>query len=196
MGEEKKIEELSRPRLLRSHFPYHLFPCGPPHATPCKYIYVTRNPKDVVVSYFSFLKKAWLHNLEWETFFDEFVKGDVLFGGYFDNLLSWLPHKDDKNVLFLRYEDMKKDLPQAVSKIASFMEIDLPGEIITKIAELTTFDAMKGDNTANLTWLKTFQDGKFMRKGVVGDWKNFLSAEQSAQIDRLCAEKLKGKIGY
>ena len=95
-------------------------------------------------------------------------------------------------MLFLTYEDMKKDFPQAVSKIASFMDIDLPSETIAKIAELVTFDKMKDDDTANLSWVEALQDengkGTFLRKGVVGDWKNYLSAEQSAQIDRKCAE--------
>ncbi len=192
---EEKLGELSQPRLLKSHFPYHLFPCGQPHTTPCKYIYVTRNPKDTLVSLFFFMKQAWERDLEWDDFFERFMKGDVFYGDYFDNLLSWLPHKDDKNMLFLRYEDMKKDLPQTVSKIASFMEIELQDETIAKIVELTTFKTMKGDNTANLSWLKNMKDekgeGKFLRKGVVGDWKNFLSAQQSAEIDTKCTEKLK-----
>ena len=62
---------------------------------------------------------------------------------------------------------------------------------------------MKSDSTANMSWVKNFrrEDGKpgFLRKGVVGDWKNFLSAEQSADLDRKCAEKLKGtgiEFGY
>ena len=61
---------------------------------------------------------------------------------------------------------------------------------------------MKDDNTANLSWSQFPQkEGtpKFMRRGVVGDWKNFLSAEQSAEIDMICAERLKGtglEFGY
>ncbi len=31
-----------------------------------------------------------------------------------------------------------------------------------------------------------------MRKGEVGDWRNHLTPEQSAEIDQLCEEKLKG----
>ncbi len=30
-----------------------------------------------------------------------------------------------------------------------------------------------------------------MRKGIVGDWKNFLSAEQSTEMDAICAARLK-----
>ncbi len=32
---------------------------------------------------------------------------------------------------------------------------------------------------------------KFMRKGIVGDWKNFLSAEQSAEMDTICVNRLR-----
>ena len=123
------------------------------------------------------------------------VSGDVDYGNYFDHLLSWLPHKDDKNVLFLKYEDMKRDLCGAVSQIAAFLEAKLTSDIIKKITEATRFEQMKDDDTANFSWSKFRQkEGapKFMRKGVVGDWKNFLSAEQSAEMDAICAERLKG----
>lgn len=190
-----KVEDQPRPRAFYSHFPYSLLPCGSPDTTPCKYIYVTRNPKDVAVSLYFFMKLGFTHNLEWDTFWKNFIEGDVVFGNYFDHLLSWWPHKDDKNVLLLKYEDMKKDLPQAVSQMASFMNIELSSETVAKIADLTSFEKMKKDNTANLSWVKQYsEDGKpsFLRKGVVGDWKNVLSEEQSTQIDQICAQKFRG----
>ena len=61
-----------------------------------------------------------------------------------------MPHKDDKNVLFLKYEDMKRDLPGAVSQIASFIGANLSNDVITKIADLTSFDKMKNDTTATI----------------------------------------------
>ena len=134
-------------------------------------------------------------DMEWDSFWEKYVSGDVYYGNYFDHLLSWLPHKDDKNVLFLKYEDMKRDLHGAVSQIAAFLEAKLTSDTIKKIAEATRFEQMKDDDTANYSWSKFRQkEGapKFMRKGVVGDWKNFLSAEQSAEMDAICAERLKG----
>ncbi len=98
-------------------------------------------------------------------------------------------------MLFLKYEDMKKDLAQAISRIAAFMEVKLSDDVITKIADLTSFEKMAKDSTANFSWSDHWQKENvpvFMRKGIVGDWKNFLTAEQSAQIDAICAEKLKG----
>ena len=195
-GIKTKIEDMAHPRLLWSHFPYPLFPCGSPNTTPCKFINVMRNPKDVAVSLYHFMKLGYVRDLEWDAFWKMFMEGDVIYGDYFYHILSWWPHRNDENVLMLKYEDMKRDLPQAITRIASFMGIDLPRDVVTKIADLVGFEKMKSDGTANMSWVKNFcrEDGKpgFLRKGVVGDWKNFLSAEQSAELDRKCAEKLKG----
>ena len=89
--------------------------------------------------------------------------------------------------LFLKYEDMKRNLRQAVSEIASFLEADLSNTILDKIAADTTFDEMKKDDSTNLSNKKKFK-GQFMRKGAVGDWKNFLTAVQSEEMD---SERLK-----
>ena len=73
----------------------------------------------------------------------------MYYGEYFDHLLSWWPHRDDENVLFMKYEDMKKDLSAAVSQVASFIGADISNDVIGKIADMTSFDKMKSDNTAN-----------------------------------------------
>ncbi len=70
--------------------------------------------------------KLGYNDLDWGAFWKKFISGDVMYGDYFDHVLGWWHHKDDKNVLFLKYEDMKKDLPHAVSQIASFMGIGKP----------------------------------------------------------------------
>ena len=49
--EPLNLDEMSSPRVFKSHFPYDQMPCGPPNTTLGKYVYVVRNPKDVFVSY-------------------------------------------------------------------------------------------------------------------------------------------------
>jgi len=187
------IDKIVRPRAFKSHFPYDLFPCGPPHTTPCKYIYVARNPKDVAVSLYFHTRALTFPDMDWETFWKKYISGDLDYGNYFDHLLSWLPHKDDKNVLFLKYEDMKRNLLRAVSQIAAFIGVDLSSDVIAKIAELASFEKMQHDSTTNYAWSKLRSENApgFLRRGVIGDWKNFLSVEQSAEMNAICAERLK-----
>ena len=50
---------------------------------------------------------------------------------------------------------------------------------------------MKQEGNANYTWIKGYDD-QFLRKGQVGDWRNFFTEEQSDRLDALCAEKMAG----
>ena len=186
------LDKLPTPRAFKTHFTYELMPWGQPHTTPCKYIYITRNPKDVAVSMFSHVKLMYLPGVEWDGFWEKFVSG--YFGNFFEHLLGWLKHKDNDNILFLTYEDAKKDLPHTISQIAQFMGVDLSSDTVAKIADMADFKNMKNDNTANRSWDKTFDDEEgepnFMRKGIVGDWKNYLTPDQSAQIDDIFAHRI------
>ena len=187
------LEDMPRPRAFKTHFPYELSACGLPSKTPCKYIYVVRNKKDLMVSLYCKLKRGFVPNLEWDIFYSNFEQFEH-YGNYFDHVLSWWVHRNDENVLFLKYEDMKRDLPGNVAKVASFIGVDLSSDLVSKIADMTTFEKMKKDDSANFVWDKTFvEDGNpmWLRKGTVGDWKNFFTAEQSAEIDALCAKEFK-----
>ena len=113
-------------------------------------------------------------------------------GYYFDHVLSWWPHRNNPNMLVLKYEDMIKDLESAVSKIATFLNVELSTDITNKIVRLSSFDTMKKDKTATCLWEEKEDTKSLLRKGIVGDWKNYLSPEQSAQMDMLCDTKLEG----
>ncbi len=192
------LSTLPKPRAFKSHMPYELMPCGKPNTTPCKYIYVARNPKDVAVSFFfHYIRIAIMKDattLDWDLFFRNFIYGNVDFGDFFDHVLSWWPHRNDDNVLFLMFEDMKKDPRTAITRIATFIGADISDEVIDKVVAETSFDSMKKDETANYSasnFVAKPGSTAFMRKGEVGDWRNHLTPEQSAEIDQLCQEKLK-----
>lgn len=189
------LESVIQPRGFKSHMPYDRFPYGNPKETPSKYIYVARNPKDVAVSFYYHTKAAFFPNMDRESFWKEFIHGELEFGDYFDHILSWWAHKEDKNMLFLRYENMQKDLVSSISQIATFIGAEVSDEVIKKVAEQTKFDNMKRNDLANCAWPEHVREKnksktEFMRKGIVGDWKNFLTQEQSAEIDALCATRL------
>ena len=58
-----------------------------------------------------------------------------LFGDYFDHVLSWWEYRNDENMLFLKYEDMKKDIISSIIQIASFMNRELSEKEIELVAK-------------------------------------------------------------
>ena len=190
------VDKMISPRAFKSHFRYDMMPCGLPSSTSGKYIYVVRNPKDVAVSFFHHDRAIPFYPLcEWDEYLEKFLKGELDFGDYFDHVLSWWAHKDDDNVLLLKYEDMKKDLPSAVTQITKFIGQDISKELVDDIAHKTTFANMKKDSSANMEWVKKFQrpeGADFMRKGEIGDWKNYFTPEQIARLDAVYDKRMKG----
>jgi hypothetical protein len=145
----KFVENLAHPRLLKTHFEWRNIP----KSQKAKYAFVCRNPKDCVVSYY-------FHNLNFkiydfsdgnfDTFFDLFMEGKLGFGDYFDHLLGWLPHLNDPNVLFLRFEDMLEDLPGTIVKLGKFIggwAADLVdnNEVVERVANESKLEAMAQD---------------------------------------------------
>ena len=193
---EINLEQLPTPRVLRSHFSYDLMPCGLPNKASGRYIYVIRNPKDVAVSFFHHSKSLIFEDQEdlvWDNFFGDFLAGQILYGSYFDHVLSWWAHRSDENILFVKYEDMKRDLLSVVTRIAKFIGSNVDEEVIKEIAFKTSFEQMKDNQLANLSWSRLRRQGSvpFMRKGEVGDWRNYFSEEQSKRVDAIYSARFK-----
>lgn len=191
-GMIKFLETLPLRRLFTSHLPYPLMP--PIDNTTAKIIYVARNPKDVAISTYFHNQSKGGYEGPWDEHFQLFLYGDVGFGPYFDHVLPWWQaSKKDKNILFLKYEDMKHDLAGNVAKLASFLDIQADSQLIETVVKLSSFQSMTSNETTNFDWVPQKADKpKHFRKGDVGDWRNHFNAEQSQQMDDLFMKKLKG----
>ena len=194
-GTTVTASDLTPPRAFKSHMPYDRMPCGLPNSTPCKYIYIARNPKDLATSFYHHYCAYHVSGMEWKEFLEYFLVGKVEFGDYFDHILSWWTHRNDDNVLFVKFEDMKREPLAAIKRIATFLGyINLPQEVLTTIAEKTSFDKMRDNDTVNYSW-RAYRDPKaqpFMRRGAIGDWKNQFSTEDSQRLDKLYLDHLHG----
>ena len=82
-------------------------------------------------------------------------------------------------------------MPGAIHKIATFIGKELPPEILERILNQTSFDAMKKEGNANFSFLREFK-GDVVRKGKVGNWKEYFTEDQSKRFDRLLEEKFAG----
>lgn len=195
-GPHLDLDESPSPRFFKSHTPYHMMPGGPPAISPAKYIYVARNPKDTAVSLFHHARgiKSFNYTGPWDHFLKLFMDGQVESGLWFDHVLEWWKHKDDSNVLFLKYEDMKKDLHLAVRATAAFIGHDVSSDVADQIVHQSTFESMKANPASNYAWKSQYRhstEPAFMRKGVVGDWANYFTPEQNEAFEMLYRERMK-----
>ncbi|NWJ07548.1 ST3A1 sulfotransferase, partial [Crypturellus undulatus] len=115
-------------------------------------------------------------------------------GKWLDHVTGWYSHAQDFNILFLTYEEMKKDLQSAVLKICNFLGRKLSEKEVESVVRQATFENMKKDPRANYEKLpEIFQgnkEGYFLRKGTIGDWKNTMTVAQSERVDEVLKKKL------
>ncbi|NXJ66841.1 ST3A1 sulfotransferase, partial [Rostratula benghalensis] len=160
-------------------------------------VYVSRNPKDVLVSYYHFSKymKTVEDIPDFNLVMDRFLAGKVVASSWLDHVSGWYSHAEDFNILFLTYEEMKKDLRSAVLKICNFLEKKLSEEEVDSVVRQATFENMKKDPRANYENLPddmvAKDKGSFLRKGTVGDWKNTMTVAQNERFDKVLKEKMK-----
>ncbi|XP_077359111.1 sulfotransferase 1 family member D1-like [Festucalex cinctus] len=190
------LKEMDPPRVMKTHLPFQLVPVGF-WENKCKTIYVARNAKDTLVSYYYF-QQMNLSGPEpgpWEGYIQKFMRGQLGWGSWYDHVKGYWEEREKRNILFLFYEDMKENPRREVEQIMKYLDLSLSDDVISRIVELTTFENMKENPMVNYTFIpKTVFDqsiSRFMRKGDVGDWKNYLTAEQSAEFDEDYEKKMK-----
>lgn len=189
----EELESMPPPRVFKSHMPYRMAVGGVPAGNACRYIYIARNPRDVAVSYYYFeSRKSWSGNYNgpWEHWLRLFMEGRVQRGDWFDHVLSWWQHRDADNILFLKYEDLKKNFRCELEKIAAFLDYPLTAEKRSAIEEKTSFEAMKSDPLSNMHEIREF-DG-FFREGRVGSWKEQFTAAQDREFERSYRRRTEG----
>ncbi|EDL83151.1 rCG54737 [Rattus norvegicus] len=173
----KQLKEKESPRIVKTHLPAKLLPASFWEKN-CKIIYLCRNAKDVVVSYYYFflIIKSYPNPKSFSEFVEKFMEGQVPYGSWYDHVKSWWEKSKNSRVLFMFYEDMKEDIRREVVKLIEFLERDPLAELVDKIIQHTSFQEMKNNPCTNYSMLpETMIDLKvspFMRKGIVGDWRN------------------------
>ena len=161
-----EVNRAPRPRILKSHAPYdNTFP---------KAAYLVRDPRDVYVSYFHYMKKR----LPQETDFSTFLrKQDLHPCHWHEHVAGWI---DQDNVMVIRYEDMLKDTPGELRRLIDFWgQKSFTNKQIDRAVAASSFNSMRSLEQKNgrpfLNEQHARQSTPFMRSGKAGGWEEYFN---------------------
>jgi aryl sulfotransferase len=99
--------------------------------------------------------------------------------------------RDLPNVVLFHYDDLLRDLPGEMARLAVALQIDLPADRIRALAAAATFDAMRSRAeqvapNADIALWRSTQD--FFHRGTSGQWREVFTAADLVAYDRRLSE--------
>lgn len=127
-------------------------------------------------------------------FIEAFVKDLTLFSPMNEHVIDFWNIRFQPNILFLFFEDMKRNLAQEVKKVMKFMDKDYSQEEIDKLCVHLSFDSIQKNKMINKEEIieqiagmagaeYNPQKFSFIRKGKVGGYKKELTITESDMLD-------------
>ncbi|KAH9360549.1 hypothetical protein HPB48_016443 [Haemaphysalis longicornis] len=162
-----------------------------------KYVYVARNPWDVCVSFFH-----WATNLSFFEFYDgtfqdfveAFMDGNFGYGDYFEHVASGYALRNEPNVFFVTYEELKQEKRSVVLKLAHFLgeeygkNLEESDDMLQQLLERTTADSMRSilvvdlQTGLNEEWQEVFSRREYKCKEGYGGDKNKYGIVRTARV--------------
>jgi len=171
-------------RVIKTHFNWDMLP----HSDQAKYIAVIRDPKDVFVSNYHFIRDGVYGPAmpTVDTWFELFLSNDFVLGGSWAvNTAGYWAERRRPNVLIASFKAMKRDLRGTVNQVARFLNIDVDEGIIDEVCRRSTFDYMKANDRkfAMGKMIPWREAGAMIRKGSQGGSSEMLTPAQQRRVD-------------
>ncbi|NXX73971.1 ST2B1 Sulfotransferase, partial [Urocolius indicus] len=173
------LQDAAPRRLLTTHLPARIL-APALQQSKAKVIYVARNPKDVVVSFYHFhrLAKFLPDPGSFDTFLTQFLEGtgkgwgggpwgpgthprglpitpppppSVHYGSWFDHVKGWLSQKQLLDILYVTYEELHQDLGGTAQRLSTFLGCPLAPGTLAALEQHCSFAAMRDNAMANYT---------------------------------------------
>ncbi len=204
-----EIEAQTHRRFLKTHLPLDALVYEPT----AKYIYVARDGRDVLWSYYNHhsnqnqeimdalngMKKPEIEafmpaDLDIHNYYRRWVERDGYpIWSFWENIASWWAARDVPNLMLLHFSNLKEDLPGQIRKIAEFLDIEINEAKWQDILMHCSFDYMK-ENAVQTVPLggAPWKGGAktFIHKGTNGRWHDILSQKKCEEYENLATLKL------
>ena len=195
----------AEPRVLITNVPFSKVPKGG------KMITSMREPSDLLLSMYRFMDT--LLSLKGRVDLPIFCNGVIKGGGIKGILLSlvdWWEHRNDQDILFFFYNDLKEDHSGSVRRIAKFMGVDCSEEVISRVVFTTTHNEMARHHRKFESHFMTKRIAKMVgddppaqsvgrvRKGGgnSGEGEKVLPEEVKQQLEKEWTETVTAKLGF
>jgi len=203
------LEAQTHRRFLKTHLPLDALVYSPR----AKYLYVARDGRDVVWSFYNHHANA--NELFYQTLNDTpgrvgppFPRARATVREYYDEWLardgyplwpfwhhqrSWWAFRHLPNVMLLHFADLKRDLPGEIPRIAAFLGITVAAESWPVILEHCSFAYMKAHAAGCVAGGGAFWEGGaevFIHRGTNGRWRDTLSAADCAAYEARAVAEL------
>jgi len=204
-----QVEAQRHRRIIKTHLPADALVYSPK----AKYIYIARDGRDVVWSMYNHHANAnqgWYEALNdtpgrvgppiekpptdirqyWRDWMD---KDGHPFWPFWENIRAWWQLRTLPNILFIHFNDLKRDMSGEIRRIAQFLDIPIDETRWTDIQEYCSFDWMKKNAARSVPLGGAFWDGGaevFINKGTNGRWIDTLTAQDSAEYEARAEKEL------
>jgi aryl sulfotransferase len=141
------------------------------------------HPVDVHTGWHNWITRGWF---EWES-------EGYPFWGNMHHTQTWWNYRHLDNILFIHYNDMLRDLPYEIRRVADFLSISISDEAVAAILPELSLEAMRRNGQYTLpapafVWKEGPQT--FFFKGTNGRWKGVLTDEELAMYEQTAARVL------
>lgn len=174
----RSLANLANPRIFKTHLPA----CWRPPLG--RAIYLTRDPQDVVLSFFHLYRTHLGYTQDLSAFFEEFVRGQVQYGSCFRHRAGWQRAADrSARVVRVRYEDMQQDLVQVARQLAQ--HLGLGAADVDAACRMATFAYMKAHeaHVDHATASGGAALAGFIRSGQVGEGQRALTPQMRMRLE-------------
>jgi hypothetical protein len=166
-------------------------------------VYIVRNPLDIVASYANHLGVTLNEAISVLEDEDRILNNRMCGRQLRQRLCSWSRHVESwvvdavecLPVHVVRYEDMLTDTESVFEGISRFLNLSYSKEEIHLALGNASFDVLRSEEEASGFREGSLKASVFFRKGVSGEWRRELSAEQ---VDRVfdCHGHMMERMGY